>query len=159
MKCTMMKRILALLSWGLICIPKDPEAFTFAKMEVGHPVLTTFLDPVPRNTFRMYHSECTKMNTLHPLSNYYYSPFQSFGTHLKTSSIYLTVPQCLVLDIVSKWQASSTESWVPRDSVHQEIGAIIANTFKDLEIQENTDPAFLRAQPKDAMDQPLPKAH
>ena len=54
------------------------------------------------HTFRMYHSECTKMNTLHPLSNYYYSPFQSFGTHLKTSSIYLTVPQCLVLDIVSK---------------------------------------------------------
>ena len=38
MKCTMMKQILALLSWGLICIPKEPEAFTFAKMEVGHPV-------------------------------------------------------------------------------------------------------------------------
>ena len=38
MKCTMMKRILALLSWGLICIPNEPEAFTFAKMEVGHPV-------------------------------------------------------------------------------------------------------------------------
>ena len=34
----MMKQILALLSWGLICIPKEPEAFTFAKMEVGHPV-------------------------------------------------------------------------------------------------------------------------
>ena len=38
MKCTMMKQILALLSWGQICIPKEPEAFTFAKMEVGHPV-------------------------------------------------------------------------------------------------------------------------
>ena len=38
MKCTMMKQILALLSWCLICIPKEPEAFTFAKMEVGHPV-------------------------------------------------------------------------------------------------------------------------
>ena len=38
MKCNMMKQILALLSWGLICIPKEPEAFTFAKMEVGHPV-------------------------------------------------------------------------------------------------------------------------
>ena len=34
-----MKRILALLIWGLICIPKEPEAFTFAKMEVGHPVM------------------------------------------------------------------------------------------------------------------------
>ena len=33
-----MKHILALLSWGQICIPKEPEAFTFAKMEVGHPV-------------------------------------------------------------------------------------------------------------------------
>ena len=60
---------------------------------------------------------------------------------------------------MSKCQVSLTENWVPRDSVHQEIGAIIANTFKDLEIQENTDPAFLRAQPKDVMDQPLPKAH
>ena len=39
MKCTMMKQILALLSWGQICILKEPEAFTFAKMEVGHPVL------------------------------------------------------------------------------------------------------------------------
>ena len=39
LKCTMMKQILALLSWGLICIPKEPKAFTFAKMEVGHPVL------------------------------------------------------------------------------------------------------------------------
>ena len=38
MKCTSMKHILALLSWGQICILKDPEAFTFAKMEVGHPV-------------------------------------------------------------------------------------------------------------------------
>ena len=38
MKCTMMKQILALLSWGQICIPMEPEAFTFAKMEVGHPV-------------------------------------------------------------------------------------------------------------------------
>ena len=38
MKCTMMKQILALLSWGQICIPKEPEAFTFAKMEVRHPV-------------------------------------------------------------------------------------------------------------------------
>ena len=73
-----------------------------SKMKFMVMVPTTFLDPVPRNTFRMYHSECTKMNTLHPLHNYYYSPFQSFGTHLKTSSIYLTVPQCLVLDIVSK---------------------------------------------------------
>ena len=34
-----MKHILALLSWGQICILKDPGAFTFAKMEVGHPVL------------------------------------------------------------------------------------------------------------------------
>ena len=33
-----MKHILALLSWGQICINNDPEAFTFAKMEVGHPV-------------------------------------------------------------------------------------------------------------------------
>ena len=33
-----MKHILALLSWGLICNSKEPEAFTFAKMEVGHPV-------------------------------------------------------------------------------------------------------------------------
>ena len=41
MKCTMMKRILALLSLGLICIPKEPEAFTFAKMEVGHPVISS----------------------------------------------------------------------------------------------------------------------
>ena len=39
MKCTNMKHILALLSWGQICILKDPEAFTFAKMEVGHPVV------------------------------------------------------------------------------------------------------------------------
>ena len=39
MKCTSMKHILALLSWGLICIPKEPEAITFAKMEVGHPVI------------------------------------------------------------------------------------------------------------------------
>ena len=38
MKCTSMKHILALLSWGQICILKEPEAFTFAKMEVGHPV-------------------------------------------------------------------------------------------------------------------------
>ena len=38
MKCTSMKQILALLSWGLKCNPKEPEAFTFAKMEVGHPV-------------------------------------------------------------------------------------------------------------------------
>ena len=38
MKCTSMKHILALLSWGLICNPKEPEAFIFAKMEVGHPV-------------------------------------------------------------------------------------------------------------------------
>ena len=37
----MMKRILALLSLGLICIPKEPEAFTFAKMEVGHPVISS----------------------------------------------------------------------------------------------------------------------
>ena len=51
------------------------------------------------------------------------------------------------------------ESWVPKDSVRQEIGAIIANTSKDQEIQENTDPAFLLAQPKDVMDRPLPKAH
>ena len=43
MKCTMMKWILALLSWGLICIPKEPEAFTFAKMEVGHPVKSAIL--------------------------------------------------------------------------------------------------------------------
>ena len=33
-----MKHILALLSWGQICILEEPEAFTFAKMEVGHPV-------------------------------------------------------------------------------------------------------------------------
>ena len=39
MKCTSMKHILALLSWGQICILKEPEAFTFTKMEVGHPVL------------------------------------------------------------------------------------------------------------------------
>ena len=39
MKCTSMKHILALLSWGQICILKEPEAFTFAKMEVGHPVV------------------------------------------------------------------------------------------------------------------------
>ena len=38
MKCTSMKHILALLSWGQICILKEPEAFTFAKMEIGHPV-------------------------------------------------------------------------------------------------------------------------
>ena len=38
MKCTSMKHILAFLSWGLIRNPKEPEAFTFAKMEVGHPV-------------------------------------------------------------------------------------------------------------------------
>ena len=42
MKCTMMKQILALLSWGQICIPKEPEAFTFAKMEVGHPVFPPY---------------------------------------------------------------------------------------------------------------------
>ena len=40
MKCTSMKQILAILSWGLKRNPKEPEAFTFAKMEVGHPVDT-----------------------------------------------------------------------------------------------------------------------
>ena len=49
MKCTMMKQILALLSWGLICIPKEPEAFTFAKMEVGHPVLCGRVIATPHN--------------------------------------------------------------------------------------------------------------
>ena len=43
MKCTMMKQILALLSWGLICIPEEPEAFAFAKIEVGHPVIGYFI--------------------------------------------------------------------------------------------------------------------
>ena len=32
-----MKHILALPSWGLICIPMEQEAFTFPNMEVGHP--------------------------------------------------------------------------------------------------------------------------
>ena len=37
-KCTSMKHILALLSWGQIWIVYELWAFTFDKMEVGHPV-------------------------------------------------------------------------------------------------------------------------
>ena len=39
-KCTSMKHILALLSWGQIWIVYELWAFTFDKMEVGHPVTT-----------------------------------------------------------------------------------------------------------------------
>ena len=50
-----MKQILALLSWGQICILKEPEAFTFAKMEVGHPVNIYFVASPQMNMTLMKH--------------------------------------------------------------------------------------------------------
>ena len=71
MKCTSMKHILALLSWGQICILKEPEAFTFAKMEVGHPVLLqpgNFLGQFLRNfdTFEVsMHGDLCMVSDMH----------------------------------------------------------------------------------------------
>ena len=54
----MMKQTLALLSWGLICIPEEPEAFTFAKTEVGHPVDVKFQNSKSLSPFDLTHPVC-----------------------------------------------------------------------------------------------------